>query len=707
MSFRSPLILSLMASACIAPMAAADTADVEELYVSATRTPKPVSAIPNMVSVISTEDIQEQMTVVTDISSFLGQLVPGFSPSRQKMSGVGESFRGRKPLYLIDGVPQSTPLRDSSREGYTIDPAVIERIEVIHGANAIQGLGATGGIINFVTKKADTSGDLQIGGRASITAADGFKDNGFEEQIAVYAGQKIGKFDYLASASFVSRGLFYDGEGRSIGVDATQGDLSDSDSRDFFVKLGFEPDENQRLQLMINDYELSGDGDYSTLEGDRAEGIPATAVKGAPEGEPATNDVTTVSLDYSNKAVAGGTLSLQLYLQDFRASFGGGNFASFQDPAIAPVGTLFDQSENNSEKKGARLTWDRVDVIVPGLHLYGGADYLEDTTYQRLRETDRNWVPETKFENIAPFVQGEYELVEGLTLSGGMRFENAKLKVDDYQTLAANTPDFTVLTVGGGSPSFSDLILNAGLVNKINDNWTIYASYSEGFTMPDVGRVLRGINVANSSVDDLFDLEPVKADNIEIGATFTYGVFHAQASYYESRSDAGVRYVADSDGFLRVTREKTRIRGLEAIVEASITDELRLGGNLAVQRGRVDTNGDGDLDADLDAANIGADRANLFASYRSGDISARVQWSHLFDRDFTNAADAIAAEFKGYDTVDLFASYKLDVGTVSLGIQNLMDKTYITYYGQAGSNRDDRYFAGRGRTFTLAFQTAF
>ena len=76
----------------------------------------------------------------TNLADIIGQKVPSFSPSRQKLSGRGESFRGRAPLYLIDGVPQSNPLRNGDRDGFTIDPAVIERVEVLFGANAIQGI---------------------------------------------------------------------------------------------------------------------------------------------------------------------------------------------------------------------------------------------------------------------------------------------------------------------------------------------------------------------------------------------------------------------------------------------------------------------------------------------------------------------------------------------------------------------------------------
>lgn len=706
-SRRHLITSALLSGVLVAPYAAAEEAAVEEVIVSATRTPKPVSSIPNMVTVISAEDLQEQLTLATDTSGILANLVPGFSPSRQKLSGFGESFRGRSPLYLIDGVPQSNPLRDGSRDGYTIDMSVVERIEVIHGANAIQGLGATGGIINFVTKKPDNSGDLKFGIQAGITTTDDFEGDGFEYRGSVYATQKVGKFDYLASVSYHKRGVMFDGTGRTIGVNQTQGDLGDSEQRNLFAKVGFEPTEDQRIQFSINDFELAGDGDWGTVAGDRSTGTPAIAEKGALEGEPATNDVTTMSLDYSNKVVAGGTLRLQLYSQDFRSSFGGGTFGSFQDPTIAPVGTLFDQSENNSEKMGARLTWDKQNIADSGVNMFTGVDYLHDKTFQRLMFTDRNWVPETKFENIAPFVQAEFPVSGMITVSGGLRYENAKLKVDDYQTLAGNRSDYQVLTVTGGSPSFDDLLINAGVVIEPVEGWTFYSSYSEGFTMADVGRVLRGISVPGVSVDDLFDLKPIKADNIELGTTFTSGRVFAQVSVFQSKSSEGARYVADADGFLRVQREKTRIRGLEALLEFNVTEEFRLGSNLAVQKGRVDTNDDGVLDADLDAVNIGPNRLNVFATYGYGDWSARVQLSHLFDRDFTNAADALAAEFDGYSLVDLSMAYRMDSGKLQLGVQNLFDKQYITYYSQAGTTRADRYFAGRGRAITLAYQMDF
>src|SRR3546814_4042397 len=69
-----------------------------------------------------------------------------------------------------------------------------------------------------------------------------------------------------------------------------------------------------------------------------------------------------MSLDYTHRDLLGGTFTSQLYRQDFKATYGGDRFAIFQDPAIAPVGTLFDQSQNRSEKLGVRFTQRYTDI---------------------------------------------------------------------------------------------------------------------------------------------------------------------------------------------------------------------------------------------------------------------------------------------------------------------------------------------------------
>lgn len=121
----------------------ASTTSLARVTVSAStaRMPQGETAMPNTITVLTREDIAQQLALGSDVSRVLSSQIPAFAPAREKMSNYGETMRGRGILYMVDGVPQSTPLRDGSRDSHTIDPAMIERIEVIHGANALQGIG--------------------------------------------------------------------------------------------------------------------------------------------------------------------------------------------------------------------------------------------------------------------------------------------------------------------------------------------------------------------------------------------------------------------------------------------------------------------------------------------------------------------------------------------------------------------------------------
>ena len=133
MSKNSLLLAILTLAPAFQTAFAQETADaaLEEVIVQATRRALPAEDLPSKIRLIERDAIDRQLGFSTNLTDIIGQKVPSFSPNRQKLSGAGESFRGREPLYLIDGVPQSNPIRDGSRDGCTIDAAVIERAEVV------------------------------------------------------------------------------------------------------------------------------------------------------------------------------------------------------------------------------------------------------------------------------------------------------------------------------------------------------------------------------------------------------------------------------------------------------------------------------------------------------------------------------------------------------------------------------------------------
>ncbi|WP_255783958.1 TonB-dependent receptor [Marilutibacter chinensis] len=687
--------------------AAGGAVELDRITVSAStsRIPDSEAALPNTITVIDQAQLQQQLAVTRDLSQVLANLIPSFSPSRQKLTNGGETLRGRKPLYLVDGVPQSTPLREGGRDGHTIDPAMIERIEVIHGANALQGLGASGGIINIITKRApreDGAGfhDVAIGASSALP----HEQDSTGWRASYLFGTRSGAFDFVGGASYAREGLYYDGDGDALAINAVQGDLMDSRAYNLFAKGGWDIDGERRLQLTVNRYQLQGENDYVVVDGDAIAGIPATSERGDPEGEGPRNRSTSVVLDYTDKSLAGGYFQAQAYWVDFSALYGGSDWGDFWGDGRDP--NWYDQSQNVSEKTGAKLSWSRGDFLDQRLRLTFGLDLARDTTYQELVASDLNWVPETTYESWSPFVQAEWWLTDTVMLAGGLRHERGKLEVDDFTTL----PVYGSQAVEGGSPKTSETLPNVGLVWEATGNLKLYASYSEGYTVADIGRVLRAINVPGRRVDSLVDLQPVIADNREIGLDYDDGRWVAHLAAYWSDSDLGSRLQFDpvSQSY-NVARERTEIRGVEGNIAFRFSGNGQAGLAYATTDARFDSDGDDRVDSDLPGINVSPDRVTAFWTQRwTPAFDTRVQVSRSFDRDFEHKDPAVVTyDFDGYTTVDLLGRIRLPLGTLDVGIENLFGEQYISYYSQTTTPRNDTYTAGRGRVLTVGWSHRF
>lgn len=674
---------------------------------TATRTEKALEKIPGAIEVITRRQLDTQLLIADDPSQALATFVPGFAPSRQKLTQTGESLRGRPVLYLFDGIPQSNPLRAGMREGYFADPLIIDRIEVVNGANAIHGAGATGGIINYITKTPRTNGTHQ-----AITTQLGtqFENDDLAWRVGYSFQHRRDAFDVLAFAGVSRRDMAYDGEGRLIGIDPVQGDTMDSFGYDLFVKAGYELPNSQRLQFSANRYDLEGDGDYKLVTGNRATGQPTTSARGTPPGEPARNLVKSLSLDYTHRAVFAGTLSAQVFKQDFRSLYGATNATTFQDITLAPLGTFYDQSEIVADKKGAKLTYTRRDTFIDGLELTGGLDWLNDNTRQHLAATGRTWVPPLDYTSVAPFLQAEYERGP-FTVRGGVRHESAKLDVDTYQTLAF----YGRRTVQGGELSFEEPVFNLGGIVRLGAGFSAFVAYTEGFGLPDVGLILRAVNQDNRSVDRLLELVPVLTKNKEAGLTWRNGRGSATVTVYESESDLSSVVRIDSAGIGHVDRVPTRVRGAELTAEFRPVSALTLNATAALLDGKTATAAGSPLDLDLGARNIGPDKLNLGVTWRARpDLSVRLQSSTIFDRDINigrnTSSTRFEEHFQGYTLFDLALSWRTRAGTFGLGVENLLDRQYYGYYAQADVNAalsNDTYFAGRGRNFTTRWSYEF
>jgi iron complex outermembrane recepter protein len=677
---------------------AVHAANLNELVVSATRNQASTDQMPQKTTIISREQIEQQLAISNDPGQVLANLIPSYSPSRQKLSNAGETFRGRSPLFLIDGVPQSNPLRDSARDSYTIDLSMVERIEVIHGASAEHGLGATGGIINFVTRK-PASGQVNQSVSASVTSDDDVDSDGQGYKLNYRVSGQAGNWEYLGGATYQQRGVFYDGEDEVVGI-AYPGEIQNSDSHDVLAKIGYWLDGNQNIEFFINRFELEANGDYEPVPGDRANGVPTTARPGNPDGEPGYNEVTTARLSYTHDDWLGNRVDTQLYHQSFRAQFATTPYFPYLD---SNGDTQFDQTRNESDKLGGKFTLTRDDLLDGRLTLTTGLDLLQDETTQVLVETGRTYVPESRFRNLAAFLQADLSVTDRLSIHGGARHERARLTVDTYTTIDRSNVTQDNVVVDGGNPDFNETLYNAGVVFQVTDWAQVYGNYSEGFGMPDVGRVLRGISTPDQDVDSLLQLQPIVTDNREIGTRMDWQTYRLEVSYYQSNSDFGER-LTERNGVWVGSREKTEIEGWEVTAEADIHPRHQLGFSYSYVKGKSDTDGDGRIDQELTGINVPPEtlRTTWSAGWTQA-LSSHLQYSHFLDRD----VEGDTLDFDGYGLFDASLAYQTGASKVSLGIENLLDETYITYYSQAARASDDYYFRGRGRTITLAYQHDF
>ncbi len=684
------------------PAPAAEAPGETRVIVTGSRTAKAIDKIPGAVNVISAQEVAGSLAISEDATAVLARLVPGYSESTQAMSNTGETLRGRIALRLFDGIPQTSPLRETNRSGSFTDLGVVGRIEVINGPSASEGVGASGGIINYISKSPTRMGnEITINSKYNTQ----FESDSGGYKVGIEFLHKDEELDLVVASSEVDRGIGYDANGRRVGMNAS-GSLQDTTGRNIFVKLGhnFGASKGQRIEALASKFHLFGKGGYVYQEGSRAQKITDTSVPGQPFGGKAEfNDFRQYALTYTNDDLLGGAFSAQAYRASqamrFVAETGG---ADKQDPLIAPLGTLTDQSEVNSQKKGLRTSWTRADLAgLTGLELRAGLDVVNDTTEQKLALTNRTWVPPMEYSSVAPFAQLSYDL-GAVTLSGGLRRESGELDVASYTTTYFNKRVF----VEGGQLDYQSNLPNAGIVWKLPSNWSVYASYAKGFSLPNVGIPLRNVNKPGQSVKGILDLQAVIVDNKEIGANWRGKSGSFGISAYKSYSDFGVSLSIDpvtSDFVMR--RQPVEIKGLELSGEYLISKTVRANALYSRIRGMTVAVDGGPLVIQQGVANINPDKIGASVSWQFSDKgSVRIGSTTLLDRDINEGRSQVE-HTKGYTLLDLNASYRTRFGDLTLGVDNLLDKFYILTSSQVPGFQN--YAAGRGRVVSLSHSIKF
>jgi iron complex outermembrane receptor protein len=695
--------LSLATSAAVAQ----PESPQEEMIVTGSRVLERLDEVPASVTVIDEEAIQQELLVSSELQNIISFRVPGMAPSTGSSSNFGQTLRGRAALVMIDGVPQSTPLRNGALDVRTIDASALERIEVIKGATSVYGNGAAGGIINYITKK---PGDAELAG--DVGASTRFSATKFEDslgyRLSATAHGTSGDFSYVANGVTEDYGVERDAEGDIIGLSIYG--LSDVESRNLFTKFGYQLDSQKSLSLSYIYYDAQQDSDLVDVIGNVNTGEKTYAVE-APEGydipgEPqGPRDNQNVVLQYADEALLSNTqMTIDAYWQEIENVFF--YSTSFADPDAGYEGG---NSVIMSEKSGLRanfsstFAWSGVDATF----IYG-IDLLNDVTSQPLAD-GRSWVPEMDMTNRAAYLQSKWIIADGWVLKAGARREYVDIEVPDYTTL--RTCSLTTGDCQGGNPveggtlDYSETTYNLGLRYNVNPLFNPFVSYSQGFDISDLGLLLRAASVPDL---DQVQTEASVIDHYEVGFSGDWNALNYEFAAYRSESELGTatREFPPGSGLYVPERAPQKIWGYELALNYEVSSVLYGGVTYSWVEGE-----DPDAETWLDARKIAPPKFTAYLNWQpTSAIGMSANYLLVDDRNRFDPVNGVyvgaQAPVEQYDVLNVSATYEWETWLFSAGVENVLNEDYYPARAQAftysGYNTK-----GLGTTVSLGAQYRF
>jgi iron complex outermembrane receptor protein len=656
-------------------------ASMERMIITGSRSAERIDEVPSSVTLIEQQTLARDMLVTSQLQNLLAFRVPGLAPSTGTSSNSGQNLRGRAALVMIDGVPQSTPLRNGQLGISSIDAGAIERIEVIKGATSIYGNGASGGIINYITKRAsEDKARINVGASSKFSAVKLQDSAGYRVDTSIDG--TIDDFSYVFSAITEKTGLERDAEGDVIGL--IYG-LSETKSNNYFTKLGYQLDDDKSIQLTYNYYEAQQDADLIDVIGSVNSGEKTYAIEntsgivkpGVPQGPRGNHNLM---LKYVDQEIFINTqLTVDGYMQKIENIF-------FFSTALANPSEGYEggQSIIKSEKKGLRINfasqinWDNIEST-----FIFGIDALEDVSSQPL-EDGRIWVPEMDMRNLAAYLQTKFVVADDWVFKAGIRQDSVDLSVEDYQTLKLCSTASTCsvpFDVTGGELNYDSTTYNIGLRYNMNPLFSPFISFSQGADISDIGRLLRSATVNDIA---LIRTEASIVDNYEVGFSGQVGNVTYEIAAYRSESELGTSNTFDATtGVYLPVRAPQKIWGYEAQLDYRVQDNLSTGLSYSWIEGK-----DTENDTYLDGSTISAPKFTAYVNWQPvEDANVGINYMYVGDRKRFEQVNGQYVGSQGpiehYNVVNLASSYQINNWQLSLGVENLLNEDYFSARSQA------------------------
>ena len=707
-----------------------ETTQLAPIVVTATRSAKSIADIAGTVYSIDQAEIEKQANAGKSIADILGTLVPSLTPSSGTTSNYGMTMRGRVVQYMIDGVPQ-TGYRDGSRQLNSIQPSMIERIEVVSGATSIYGSGATGGIINIITKRGGQD-PISFESKVGVTAGNNFKS----DAMAYEASQSVlfnqGALQGAFGASYTTRGEIQDSHGNRIGPEVAQTDRQDTDTLDLNGRLTWNISDEQSLSFGAQYFKDEQDSEYGPDYGpnlayvkrDPTYTASLAAVKGMQlETQPQTERYA-FNTQYENQNVLGHTLNAEAYYRNEQARW----FPSAQ--AMGGGLYLVYQSETDIDVYGARVALQKqFDLNGRNLGLSYGIDYENEQDEQNIQMYDSaafvasnglnykpfNYYafgPDVETEKLGTFVQTDFDVTDRLGLKAGVRYERVESQVDEstpyMEAITADLqPGYQTKTLNGGKVKHDATLFNLGALYHLTDAQQIFANFSQGSNLPDIQRMLR--DVPASFTVNSQTIDPIKVNNYELGwRVQAANGLNASVTTFYNDSDKSLKF-GRPNYTIEVLDTDERVYGVEGNLSYRLQPNWTVGGTMAYTRGQF-KNTAGKWQ-ELDAIRVAPLKGTAFSEWQfNNDMSLRVQalaigGTDKAKKDAVKYGSTVPAEIKGFATMDVIANAKAGPGTVGFGVYNVWNTDYKSVYSQAVESVYGAISSlpAQGRTYGLSY----
>jgi len=451
-------------------------------------------------------------------------------------------------LFLENGVPTRSTGFFNHNALYESNVPQAERIEVVKGpATALYGSDAIGGIINVLTRAPGDVPPLQL---TAEGGAHGFLRLLAAGSHATSSGGVLGELNLTRTDGW-REGTAYDRQSATLRWDHRASPATSVRSMATYSRV----DQGTAGSSAISEEDFRNDPErnYTPISYRDVQAMRAS-----------------VAIDH----MRGNTLfSVTPFVRWNRMEMLP-NWSLTYDPAISEtghssVGALLKVRRELGRMRARAIGGLDVDYS-PGLHReWRVTPQRTGPVFTDYTRADLIYDYDVAFWSASPYVQLEASPTERLRLSGGLRYDLSGYEYDNalgpLQTGAHRRPAST-------SVSYAHLSPKLGAVLAVNDALNVFGAYSHGFRTPSEGQLFR-----QGRALETVALEPVKADNYELGANMQFSRVRLDLALYRmTKRDDLLAFVHDDGSTETVNAGRTLHRGVEVGAAVLLPAELRL-----------------------------------------------------------------------------------------------------------------------------------